>query len=138
MPFGYSKKIFKYPTVQYIPLDRYTEKIGRYPTGLTSTRFYVYQAGEEESLQKKLNFLREQGNYHIKDDQLAILVLNGKVNLIMYRAYEVTMVGSPNPGHFQVFTITTEYFYKDRLIFIFYDGQSNQKIDWVRYDPAKF
>ena len=138
MPFGYSKKIFKYPTVQYIPLDRYKEKIGLYPTGLTNPRVYIYQAGEEKELQKKLNFLREKGNYPIKDGQLAILVLNGKINLIMYRAYEVTMVGSPNPGHFQVFNITTEYFYKDRLIFTFYDGKTDQRLDWVRFDPVTF
>ena len=26
MPFGYSRKIFKHPAVQYIPLERYDEK----------------------------------------------------------------------------------------------------------------
>ncbi|MDI3548684.1 MAG: hypothetical protein PWR10_2336 [Halanaerobiales bacterium] len=137
MPFGYSKDIFKYPPVQYIPLDPFNDIRGKYPGQLENTRIFVFDHLEEESLHSKLRALQININYNIMEGELVLLVLNGKVNLIQYRGYEVIMVGKRKPGFYQIFKITDQYFYKDRLIFILYNGEDSQKLDWVRYDKLK-
>lgn len=137
MPFGYSKDIFKYPPVQYIPLDPFNEIRGKYPGQLENTRIFVFDHLEKESLHSKLRALQININYNIIEGELVLLVLNGKVNLIQYRGYEVIMVGKRKPGFYQIFKITDQYFYKDRLIFILYNGEDSQKLDWIRYDKLK-
>lgn len=135
MPFGYSKEIFKYPPVQYIPLDIYNERIGNYSIHKNRPRIYVYNYLENNELANKLMTLGIHENYQIIKGQLAILVSNSKVLLNQYRGYEIIMVGNQTPGKYQLYTITDKYFYKDRLAFIFYDGSTNEKLDLVRYKP---
>lgn len=129
MPFGYSRKIFKYPAVQYIPLDRYNEKIEETERSLGSTRAYVFNYMENERLNRKLNFLQYKEKYTIDKGELAVLVKNGKVNLVQYRGYEVIMVGKELPGTYNLFTVTTKYFYKDQVIFILYNGETSERLD---------
>jgi len=129
MPFGYSRDIFKYPAVQYIPLDRYNEIIKNTDRNRGTTRAYVYNYMENNDLKKKLSYLQYNDNYNIQKGELAVLILNGKVNLVQYRGYEVIMVGKKLPGTHQLFTVTTKYFYKDKVIFILYDGETSERID---------
>lgn len=138
MPFGYSREIFKYPAVQYIPLDRYNEKIRSSSRVTGKTRAYVYNYLENEALNKKLSYLQYDVNYNISKGELAVLVLNGKVNLVQYRGYEVIMVGKEIPGTYHLFTVTTNYFYKDKVIFILYNGETSERVDLVRVvEPTK-
>lgn len=134
MPFGYSRDIFKYPPVQYIPLNRLNEKTLKTTRTNEKQKFYVYDHLEKIKLAKKLNFLQYPDSYPIPEGQFAILSLNCIITLIQYRGYEVTMVCRPDPGKYQIFTITDKYFYKDKLIFILYDGQTSERLDFFRYE----
>jgi len=135
MPFGYSKEIFKYPPVQYIPLKRFQEKTGSYSGSLENTYIYLYNHLEREKLNKKIKFLNIEENFSISKGQIAVLILNGRINLIQYRGYEVIMVGKRKPASFHIFKIVDDYFYKDKLVFIFYDGENNNRLDLKRYEP---
>lgn len=137
MPFGYSRKIFKYPSVQYIPLKRSNEKIINSERVNNKVKFYLYNYPEKKRLLKKLNFLQFHDDYSIYEDQLVILTANNLINLIQYRGYEIIMVCNPEPGKHQLFSITKSYFYKDRLIFILYDGLSGEKLDFARYEAGQ-
>lgn len=134
MPFGYSKKIFKYPPVQYIPLDQYYKITGETLNPYSRTKLHVFNQFENKDLERKLAYLRLEKNYTVKKGQLAVLIINGKADLLQYRGHEISIVGQPATGHYQLFKITTQYFYKDRLIFIFYDGEDSEKIDWFNYN----
>jgi len=129
MPFGYSRKIFKFPAVQYIPLDRYNEKIGQTDIRPGAARVYVFSYKEKNELNKRINFLNPAENYSIEQGQLAVFIKNAKVNLVQYRGYEVTMVGREIQGTYQLFTVSTQYFYKDRIIFILYNGETIERLD---------
>jgi hypothetical protein len=129
MPFGYSRKIFKYPAVQYIPLERYDEVSGNYTKSSDLARINIYTYQEQEELERRLGYLGYNDNYNIKQGQLGILIRNARVNLIQYRGFEVIMVGNPAPGTYQVFKINTAYFYKDKLIFTLYDGETGTRLD---------
>ncbi|NLM97776.1 MAG: hypothetical protein GX175_09255 [Halanaerobiaceae bacterium] len=129
MPFGYSRKIFKFPAVQYIPLDRYNEKIGQTDIRNGAARVYVYTYKENNDLNRRISFLNQAENYSIPRGQLAVFIKNARVNLVQYRGYEVTMVGREIPGTYQLFTVTTQYFYKDRIIFILYNGETSERLD---------
>ena len=129
MPFGYSRKIFKYPAVQYIPLERYDEIHGNLDRSSDLARIYIYNYQEEEELRRRLGHLGYNENYTIKRGQLGVLVRNARVDLVQYRGFEVIMVGQQNPGTYQLFKVTTAYFYKDKIIFTLYDGDSSRRLD---------
>jgi|SRR5690554_1857987 len=133
MPFGYSREIFKYPAVQYIPLDLYNESF--FPLNIASNniKLYLYTETENEELRRRLRSLEIDENHNIATENIGILLLNGKIELIKYRSREVTMVGRPKPGKYHLFSITSKYFYKDRLIFTLYDGVSNERLALIRY-----
>lgn len=134
MPFGYSRKIFKYPAVQYIPLNRYNEIIKNTDRARGKPRIYVYNYKESASLNDKLVFLEYQNNYSIDQGELAILIVNAKVNILQYRGYEVITIGKKSSGTYQLFTTTTEYFYKDKVIFILYNGKTSERLDIAHVD----
>ncbi|MFP4660611.1 MAG: hypothetical protein ACLFPF_00305 [Halanaerobiales bacterium] len=129
MPFGYSREIFKYPAVQYIPLDRYNEKTWDTKRTSGTTRANVYTYLEEERLKKKLAFLQYNENYSISKGELAVIIKNGTADLVKYRGYEVIMVGEVESGTYQLFTVTTKYFYKDQVLFILYNGETSERLD---------
>jgi hypothetical protein len=133
MPFGYSNDIFKYPPVQYIPLDLYESRTSKYSNSSSKSRIYLFDIEKNNELNNRLHNLN-LGNYNIKPHQLAILVLNGSINLIKYRGYEVIMIGDRKEFYNQVFIITTKYFYKNKLIFLFYNGDNEEKLDWKGFE----
>lgn len=129
MPFGYSDKIFKYPAVQYIPLNLYDMQKGNYSYSRKNVNFNIFSPPENWELNIQLNKIApENNNYIIKKQQLAILILNGIVDIIKYRAHEVLMVGNIKPGKYQLFKITDRYFYKRKLLFSFYNGKNGERI----------
>lgn len=134
MPFGYSRDIFKYPPVQYIPLDPYNERFGSFGKLNSKINIYVFSISEEDKLVTKLNQMGIKEEYNINNDEIGVLVLSGKVNLIQYRGYEVIMVGTLKSQSYHLFTVTDKYFYKDNLIFTFYNGETSKRLDLVRYE----
>ncbi len=136
MPFGYSRKIFKYPSVQYIPLDPYDERNGNYERLSNKVKIYLFSLSGENKLRKKLNQLGIEENYSVENGEIGVLLINGKVNLIQYRAYEVIMVGTTQSHYYHLFKVTTKYFYKDNLVFTFYNGATSERLDLVRYEQT--
>lgn len=128
MDIKYNRDIFKYPTVQYIPLQLIDLREGESSSKLSS-HFYIFKKEENSNLNFRLKNLSIKNEYVIKNDELAILVINAEVYFIKYRGYEVIMVGERKNAKSFVFKITKKYFYKDRLFFSLYDYQSAEKID---------
>ena len=104
MPFGYSRKIFKYPAVQYIPLERYDEIHGNLDRSSNLARIYIYNYQEEEELRRRLGHLGYNGNYTINRGQLGVLVRNARVNMVQYRGFEVIMVGQTKSRYIPEFS----------------------------------
>ncbi|MGM0409695.1 MAG: hypothetical protein ACQEQF_02940 [Bacillota bacterium] len=128
MNIKYNRDIFKYPAVQYIPLQIIDLTEGKSSPDL-STRFYIFKKEENSKLNFRLKNLSIKKEYVIKNNELAILIINARVYYIKYRGYEVIMVGERKKARSIVFKITKKYFYKDRLFFSLYDYQDAEKID---------
>ena len=137
MSFGYSRDIFRYPVVQYIPLARYNSEIISRERNSGRRSFYVYNYLQSTELNQRLVNLSYGESYHYNKDQLAIIVYNYKIDIIKYRGHDVIMVGEESPGEYHIFAITTKYFYKDKLAFILYDGESSQRISLQRVDKGR-
>ena len=129
MATDFPEKIFKYPLVQYIPLDLYESRKGNYPYARFKPDINLYTPQESEVLHKKIKQLNINNEYSITENQLAFLIINGYIDFIKYRGYEVFMVGQKKEGKFHLFKITDKYFYKDMLVFSFYDGNTGERID---------
>ena len=128
MHFYYNDMIFKYPTVQYIPLQIIDLKEIKYDLDL-STRFYIYLYEENDELNERLKRYEIKSPYNIKEGEFAIFLINGMVELVKYRAYEVLMVGKREKGMISLFKLKDKYFYKDKIFITLYDGQTAEKID---------
>ncbi|MFW6006938.1 MAG: hypothetical protein ACOC4G_05390 [Bacillota bacterium] len=134
MSRNHPDNIFKYPPVQYIPLSMKNKIKQKYSYSFSRTGFSLYRPGAQDSLNDRLNFLiNHSENYSINNDELGILIQEGTVDYIKYRAHEIFMVGNNNPQTLQVFKITTKYFYKNNLIFSFYNKNSGDRIDRESY-----
>lgn len=121
--------IFKYPPVQYIPLNLKNEIQENQSHPGTRGRFSIFESQEQELLNRRLNkLINNQDNYVISPDELAIIVHNGIIEYIKYRAHEIFMVGRIESSNLQLFKITTEYFYKNDLLFSFYEESSGDRI----------
>ncbi len=128
MTLDYNKEIFKYPSVQYIPLQIKELKEGKASKKL-STRFYIYLAEDNEILNNRLKKFEIDTPYKINEGEVAILLINGRVNLVKYRGYEVLMVGERKNTLTSIFKLTTKYFYKNKIIFSLYDYVTAEKLD---------
>jgi len=126
---GIPDNVLDYPLVQYIPLRLYDIKRGTHNFLNTNIYLSIYKSNEENKLNKKLKGINfDYTNYDIDENQLAILIFNGYVNIIKYRAYEVFMVGNKENKNVQLFKVTTRYFYKDKLIFSLYNDKDGNRI----------
>ncbi|SRR6056297_3547409 len=132
MHSGNYDKIFKYPAVHYIPLRIYDENIIKNIYTKKNLHLYIYTSSMIKDLRKQINF-----PYIILDNELGILIINAKINFIKYRGYEIFLVGFKTPGYSQLFKITQKYFYKDHLIFSFYEESTGQRLITRRYSPDK-
>ncbi|MFW5995947.1 MAG: hypothetical protein ACOCQB_01635 [Halanaerobiaceae bacterium] len=132
MPFGYSDDIFRHPTVQYIPLKMYKVHQGKHQGNNDNVSFYIYSTEDTEQLNDNMGRIYEN-RYSIKIGRLAILTKNIEIDIIKYRGREVTLVGHKTPGFSHLFQITTEYFYKNNLTFILYNGETADRIALRHY-----
>ena len=132
MAFGYSDDIFRYPLVQYIPLRLNNPLEFEHSAKNRQTRFFIYKYNEQSLLQKKIQEYNINENYVIPEKNLAFLVINGIIDIIKYRSHEVIMVGKIFPGKLHLFNITSQYFYKNRLVFNFYQGKTAKIIATIR------
>ncbi len=121
-------KIFKHPAVQYIPLQMYKSKKG--DNFFNSTRAKVEL---NDSHSKSLYNILFYNFSDIKEGFMEIKIFNGEVKFIKYRSYEVFLVGEPLPGKYHKFQITKEYFYKDKLVFTFYNKYTGEKLAYRRF-----
>ena len=126
---GIPDNVLDYPLVQYIPLRLYDLKEGKHNFLNTNLYLSIYKPDEENKLNQKLTGINfDYTNYNIDENQLAILIFNGYVNIIKYRAHEVFMIGNQKNKNVRLFKVTTRYFYKDRLIFSLYNDEDGNRI----------
>lgn len=128
MSFGYSRDIFKYPAVQYIPLTLKNSQIKKRKRMSGIRNFSVFNYEERNTLEQRLEVLDYNKEYDYEQDQLAIIVYNYIIDVIMYRGQEVIMVGEESPNTYHLFSVTRKYFYRNNLGFILYDGESSERI----------
>lgn len=127
MAFGYPDEIFRYPTVQYIPLKMYKVHQFKHKSNSKNINFRVYPPARKDELNR--NISRQYKNkYPIDEDRLAILVKNNEIDIVKYRGHEVILVGFNTPGFYHLFQIKSEYFYKKKLTFALYNGDTADRI----------
>jgi len=125
MTFGH-RDIFRYPAVQYIPLRLYDEHVLPHVLSRKRSQIYLFRKDEENKLLNLLKHSQAKENYSIERNQLAIVVRNGKVDFIKYRSHQVFMIGGFLEGKLNLFKVTKNYFYKNKLIFTFYNSSDEQ------------
>ncbi|MEJ6950635.1 hypothetical protein [Natronospora cellulosivora (SeqCode)] len=133
MSFGYSRDIFRYPAVQYIPLSLKNSRIKKTERTSRVISFSIFSYEERRELEKRLKRLNLKEEYHFNEDELVILVNNYEIDIIKYRGHNIIMVGERKPNTYHLFTITRKYFYKNNLAFILYDGSSSERVAIQRF-----
>ncbi|OCL25764.1 hypothetical protein U472_15705 [Orenia metallireducens] len=119
MTLGYPDKILPYPAVEYIPLSIRTKIFSNNWENRYQNKLYVLDnQSKSKSLLSRLG-INHPENINFNNN-LLILLLNGKVEDIYYRGYKVQMIGDSINNSYHLFTITKEYFYKDKLTFNFF------------------
>lgn len=134
MPFGYSKELFPYPAVEYIPLNFYNLGFVKNWTppwqgDKQDAKFELYVFSDLEPGQELID------NYQIptpeinklEKNEILLITLNSQVTDIKYRAYKVIMIGSITEKTVHIFKIKADYFYKQELYFTLYDS-TEQKL----------
>ncbi|PRX26482.1 hypothetical protein BX659_12073 [Orenia metallireducens] len=119
MTLGYPDKILPYPAVEYIPLSIRTKKFNDNWANRYQSKLYILDnQTESKAVLNRLGISYPENIDFNKN--LLILLLNGRVEDIYYRGYKVQMIGKQIDNSYHLFTITKEYFYKDKLIFNFF------------------
>lgn len=129
MSFGNSI-IYPFPAVQYIPLPITTVSSGELLKLNTKVKAPLLIAASE--LQKWQVQLHQEFGLEIPNvwpkDSFPLLGLNCLVKEVKYRGFFVTMVGKAITNHYHFFYIPKRYFYKKKLFFELYDGDSAKRI----------
>ncbi len=123
-------KIFPFPTVQYIPLAINTISSGAVPKAHQKNTLRKIIVGED-LLSYRATLQNEYGislPHSFPADTCPILVLNLKVNTVKYRSFYLTMLGTPIPNSYQLFTIPKSRIYKDKLYFEVYQAETGEKL----------
>jgi hypothetical protein len=139
MPFGYSKKIFPYPAVQYIPLNFRNVKLIKawnYPFSQKESKLYLFSDIEEAK--KVINNLglpikKIDG---LKKNELLLIILNGKAKDIKYRGHKTIIITKQDENLAHIFKIKTDYFYKEDLYFVLYSPGA-KKLDTKKFSLAQ-
>jgi len=119
MTLGYPDEILPYPAVEYIPLSIRTKNFNDNWINKYDNKLYILDSqNQSKTVLNRLGIIYPDNiNFN---DNLLILLLNGKIEDIYYRGYKVQMIGKQINDSYHLFTITKEYFYKDKLIFNFF------------------
>ena len=129
MSFG-KEAVFPFPAVQYIPL-KITE-INHHTIQPSNVSTFNIQLIIGEDLDKWRPALWR--DYQLTLDEkipkgeLPILSINAKANSAMYRGYFITMLGTPQNGYCQLFTLPGQYFYKQQLCFELFDENTSNRL----------
>ena len=128
---SFNEKIFKYPPVQYIPLEINTLEQGfeSTPGAGKHTQVRVWQ--DEERMEDDLGqqpFPLPAAPVNFQE-QLVVLVAGGHIDEVKYRAHTVYMVGEQVPGSYHLFSLSKHRFYKQRLHFAFF-VESGERLAW--------
>ena len=118
--------IFPFPAVQYIPLAITKIMEGDLPKSPSTRQSAQLIAGPE------LNSWREIlcRNYGVTIPKIfpaltfPVFAINLQVTTAKYRGFFVTLLGSKAQGHYQLFTIPAERFYKPKLFCQVFDPVS--------------
>ncbi len=129
MSFG-SSLIYPFPAVQYIPLSITTISSGELRK--LNTKVSAPLLITENDLHKWQVQLNQEFGLEIPTvwpkDSFPLLGLNCLVEEVKYRSFFVTMVGKTIVNHYHFFYIPKRYFYKKKLFFELYDGESAKRI----------
>ncbi|MGI6575398.1 MAG: hypothetical protein ACOX3A_06065 [bacterium] len=126
---SFNPDIYKHPPVQYIPLYLYNiEFDSNWRNNGQDRRPYVQVWQTEAEMRQGLSRLGVPFPPTAVDfsSRTTVLVLNGQVQDVKYRAYTVYLVGKEIPGAYHLFSLTRRYYYKDRLHFIFFNHRGDR------------
>ncbi|MCK8824980.1 hypothetical protein [Fuchsiella alkaliacetigena] len=125
MSFGYPKEIFPYPAVQYIPINYYNLEINPSQVALNPQIYVFSELARANQIASRYNMSLASAN-ELQSNELLLMSIGAQVEDIKYRAYRVIMVTSQTESLIHTFKIKTDYFYKNRLIFILYQATGAQ------------
>jgi hypothetical protein len=122
--------IFPFPAVQYIPLAITNLIAGPIPKANHAKPALKLIAGPElASWHTSLN--RDYG-IDIPESCPAgtcpVCAIHLQISEVKYRSFFVTMLGTENHGHYQVFTVPANLFYKSKLFFQVFDPVSAKQL----------
>ena len=119
MSFGYPKEIFPHPAVQYIPLNHYDLEISQIQMA-NQPQIYVFTDLLTAHQAASRYHISLSSSQKLKNNELILMVIGAQIEDIKYRAHRVIMLTSKAESLVHLFKIKTDYFYKDKLIFILY------------------
>ena len=125
MSFGYPKEIFPYPAVQYIPINYYNLEINPTQAALPPQIYVFSKLSRANQIASRYN-MSLASSKELQSNELLLMTIGAQVEDIKYRAYRVIMLTSQPKNLIHTFKITTDYFYKDRLVFILYQTSGAQ------------
>lgn len=135
MSFGYPDEILPYPAVEYIPINLYDAELitnHQLPNKDSTVRIHIF-SNLTEAKEITAAYQLPKLTDNLADNELLIIILRGQVDEIKYRNYKVTMIGSKNNKLTHIFKIKTDYFYKEKLIFLLYNPEA-VKLATVSFD----
>lgn len=128
---SFNEKIFKYPPVQYIPLQINTLQKGFESTPgdgrYSQVRVWQDKKGMVADLAQQPFPLPTDPVDFTKE--LVVLVAGGHIADVKYRAHTVYMVGEQRANYYHIFSLRKHRFYKQNLHFAFF-LQSGQRLSW--------
>lgn len=115
MPFGYSRKLFDHPAIEYIPLlPLETHEITE---DLPTDAAQLFLVSGNEKLDST-PFATQLIDFSLQPvSEMGLIIVNSQLECIKYRGNYVTIVVQPTKGLHQAHKILTRYFYKKDLIF---------------------
>lgn len=122
--------IFPFPAVQYIPLAITKVMEGNIPKPLSAGPTSKLIAGPE--LNSWRAFLCRDYGITIPEFfptlTFPIFAINLQITTAKYRGFFITLLGSAVQGHYQLFTIPAERFYKPKLFCQVFDSVSGTEL----------
>lgn len=108
-----NKKIFPHPMVEYIPLPFRELQWGRKEHNQGRRLYLKKDLGE-------ITLFKGEKEGQGQEKFIYLLLFNGRIRIMKYRGYQVTMVGEKKKDYYQICGLTCRYFYKDRLSFLLF------------------
>lgn len=130
--------IFPFPAVQYIPLPITNLESGPISKINRSKPLLKLIAGPE-LVSWKAVLERDYGIFlpgGFPPGTCPVCAIHLRITEVKYRSFFVTMLGTEDPGRYQIFTIPADLFYKQKLFFQVFDPVSAKKLaDYSLFMP---